>query len=141
MMNDTLLGRKQYAEQLLQAVQELTLACVNEQGFPYPVIMSKVFSQGLAQICFVAKTGSRKTNHFRRNAKAGICCACGDDSLSLLGTVQIVEDESEKKKLLPASHYQRICAKGSENYCVLLFTTNEAKLYANGLFTTFSVET
>lgn len=71
-------------------------------------------------------TSSNKVRQFRQNSKAGICYFAGGDSVTLLGTVQIVTDRAEKAEMWQdwlINHFPQ--GIDDPDYCLLKFTPHE----------------
>ena len=90
---------KRKAELLLEQCESVVLTSIDENGFPRPVPMSKVKTEGITTIWFATGTYSEKTEHFRVNPKAGVCFQKEINSVVLTGYIEIVTDEAEKKAL------------------------------------------
>ncbi len=88
---------KRKAELLLEQCESVVLTSIDENGFPRPVPMSKVKTEGITTIWFATGTYSEKTEHFRVNPKAGVCFQKEINSVVLTGYIEIITDEAEKK--------------------------------------------
>ena len=64
---------KEKAKALLQQCEVVTLTSINKEGYPRPVPLSKIKTEGLTTIWFATGNSSAKTKDFRSNPKAGIC--------------------------------------------------------------------
>lgn len=86
------------AKHLIEQAQIVTLASITDDGYPRPVVLSKLGSNGFS--VFVSTgTSSEKTEQFRANSKAGLSIQVGHDSLTFTGNVSIVTDKSIKQSL------------------------------------------
>ena len=63
---------KEKAEQLLQHCEVVVITSVNEEGYPRPVPMSKIKSEGYSVVWMATGNDSLKTKDFRLNPKRGI---------------------------------------------------------------------
>ena len=88
---------KRKAELLLEQCESVVLTSIDENGFPRPVPMSKVKTEGITTIWFATGTYSEKTEHFRVNPKAGVCFQKEINSVVLTGYIEIVTDEADKR--------------------------------------------
>ena len=125
------------AASLLEACETAVLASVNENGFPRPVPMSKVRSEGASVLWFATGTTSRKTKHFTTDPKTGVCCHAGMNSAAMAGTVGIFRDAETrhacwKPEFLP--HFPE--GPDDPEYCVLKFTATEGTFWIDGEFVT-----
>ena len=64
---------KEKATELLQRCEVVVLASVNKEGYPRPVPMSKIATDGISTIWMSTGADSLKTIDFRKNPKAGLC--------------------------------------------------------------------
>lgn len=125
---------------LLEKCNVLTLASVNENGYPRICAISKIRSNGFEEIYFMTSKRSHlngKATHFENNTKASVCYHLGGDSVTLIGNVEIIEDMDEKRK------FENDCDKNffkkgiQDPKCyVLRFRTNEATFWIEGKFRT-----
>lgn len=126
---------KQLAEELLNKCEVATLASIDERGCPRPVVLSKIKTEGIDTIWFSTGTSSEKTKNFMENPKAGVSFFNGPDSVTLTGTVEIVNDMEEKKALWVDWFYEHF-AKGVNDpeYCILKFKAEHATYWIGHKF-------
>lgn len=125
---------------LLEKCNVLTLASVNENGYPRICAISKIKTDGFSEIYFMTSKRSHlngKATHFENNTKASVCYHLGGDSVTLIGNVEIIEDMDEKRKFEKDCD-RRFFKKGIEDpKCyVLRFRTNGATFWIEGKFRT-----
>ena len=120
-------------EKLIQ-LETLSLSSITENGYPYICPMEKVMVNGLQQIYFITSKSSNKVKYFRKNEKAGVNYFLEDDTVSLSGIINIIEDVESKIITLPSQYVERLRKRGSFKYCILEFITMEAKIFINGKF-------
>lgn len=128
------------AEELMAKSEVITLASINEEGFPRICAMANVRPEGIKTIWMATGTNSKKTGHFKNNPKASVCCHAGCDSLTLLGNVSVISDQEVKHSLWQdwfIDHFPK--GKDDPDYCVLKFETKEATIYVEGIFETVSI--
>jgi general stress protein 26 len=128
------------ASQLLEKCTVVTLASVNEKGYPRICAISKVRNNGFYEIYFMTSKRSHlvgKATHFENNTKASVCYCLSGDSVTLIGDVDIVTDIDEKRKF-DKDCDRNFFKKGIEDpKCYLLrFRTNEATFWIDGKFRT-----
>lgn len=90
---------KEKAKALLQQCEVVTLTSINKEGYPRPVPLSKIKTEGLTTIWFATGNSSAKTKDFRSNPKAGICFYKEGNSVAMTGEVEVVSDTGTKKEL------------------------------------------
>lgn len=135
-MEDMIMVRA--AEKMLEDCDSVSLASITEEGYPRICEMEKVISDGLNRICFVTLKTSNKAKHFRLNPKGSVGFCRGDNSVSLIGNVKIIDDETAKAKILPDKYIQRLRKKDIARYCILDFETISAKIFIDGTFETLT---
>ncbi len=128
------------ADLLLKEVHTVTLASVNENGYPRICSMTKASDNGFRELYFITSKRSQlqgKATHFENNSKASVCYFKGADSVTLVGEVDFVKDEVLKEKLWLESDRQ-FFSKGiaDPKFRLLKFTTSEATFWIEGKFRT-----
>lgn len=125
---------KEKAAQMLATAQVITVASIDENGYPRPVAMVKIKDEDGA-IYVSTGTSSAKTAHFKANPKAGISIVKGGDSIVYTGEMEIVTDEAVKRAfwgdwMLP--HFPG--GVDDPEYCVLKFTPKSATYWIDNAF-------
>lgn len=128
------------ATALLEKCDVVTLASINEKGYPRICSITKVKANGFLEVYFFTSKRSHlngKATHFENNQKASVCYHLGGDSVTLIGDVEIIEDKTLRKEF---DEYcdRNFFKKGVEDpKCYLLkFSTNEATFWIEGKFRT-----
>lgn len=119
---------------MVATAQIITVASVDENGYPRPVAMVKLKDEDGA-IYVSTGTSSAKTAHFKANPKAGVSIVRGGDSIVYTGKMEIVTDEAVKRSLWGdwmLDHFPG----GVEDpeYCVLKFTPESATYWIDNAF-------
>lgn len=125
------------AAQMLANTGEVTLASVNENGYPRICVLSKTRSEGIKKIWVSTGLSSTKVNHFMNNPKASACFYSGGDSVTLVGKVSVRQDQAIKAEMWLdwfINHFPG--GIDDPNYCILEFETEEATLWIDGEFLT-----
>lgn len=122
------------AAKMLADAQVITLASIDENGYPRPVAMAKLKNEE-GTLYVSTGTTSAKTKHFLTNPKAGVSIVSGGDSVVYTGMIEIVTDQAVKRALWAdwmLAHFPG----GVEDpeYCVLKFTPNSATYYIDNEF-------
>lgn len=119
---------------MVATAQIITVASIDENGYPRPVAMVKVKDEDGA-IYVATGTSSAKTAHFKANPKAGISIVRGGDSIVYTGEMEIVEDEIIKRSLWGDWMLEHFPG-GMEDpeYCVLKFTPKSATYWIDNSF-------
>lgn len=123
------------AAALLSQCSEVTIASIDAHGFPRPVPMSKIHTEGCNEVWLATGADSVKVADFKQNGKAGLCYSYYGDSVSLRGTVEIVTDDTVRKEMWQEwfiHHFPGGIA--DPNYVLLHFTGSEATFWINGEF-------
>lgn len=126
---------KQEAIELLNNCEVVSLASIDQHGYPRPVVVSKIKTDGIDTIWFSTGTSSEKTKNFIDNPKAGVSFFKEGDSVTLTGAITIVNDTTEKKALWVDWLYEHF-PKGVDDpeYCILKFTAEQATYWIDHKF-------
>ena len=119
---------KEKAEQLLQRCEVVVITSVNEEGYPRPVPMSKIKSEGYSVVWMA-------TGNDRLNPKAGLCYSENGNSVALTGEVEVITDAEIKKELWQEwfiAHFP--LGPADPNYVLLKFKGQKATIWIDGVF-------
>lgn len=111
------------------------------RGGPRSSIITKLRSEGHNVIYFGAPINSQKVQNIRQNQNASICYYSGSDSITLLGRVEFVTDNTLRKQL-----WREWCQKTNAialneyDFCPMKFTTTEATFWIRNKLSTFNYE-
>ena len=83
---DNMKNVEEKAAQMVAAAQVITVASIDENGYPRPVAMSKLKDEDGA-IYVSTGTSSAKTLHFKANPKAGVSIVEGGNSIVYTGEI------------------------------------------------------
>lgn len=125
---------KEKAARIVAAAQVVTMASIDENGYPRPVPMIKIKDEN-GTVYVSTGTSSAKTAHFKANPKAGASIVEGYNSIVYTGYMEIVTDPAVKCSLwgdwmLP--HFPG--GADDPEYCVLKFTPKSATYWIDGEF-------
>lgn len=125
---------KEKAARIVAAAQVVTVASIDENGYPRPVPMIKIKDEN-GTVYVSTGTSSAKTAHFKANPKAGASIVEGYNSIVYTGYMEIVTDPAVKCSLwgdwmLP--HFPG--GADDPEYCVLKFTPKSATYWIDGEF-------
>ena len=126
---------KETAEQLLHRSEGVAITSVNEEGYPRPVPMSKIKSEGYSVVWMATGNDSLKTKDFRLNPKAGLCYSENGNSVALTGEVEVITDAEIKKEIWQEwfiEHFPKGTA--DQNYVLLKFKGQKATIWIDGVF-------
>jgi general stress protein 26 len=126
------------AEIFLEKRGECAVSSVTEKGYPRICILKKLRADGCKTIYFSTGTSSKKIAHYKKNPKAGVTYFDENDSVTLLGNMNVVEDKKIKDALWSdwmAKHFPN-GGKDDAEYAVIRFDAEEATIYIKGRFET-----
>lgn len=131
---------QQKALDLLNKSSLIDLASVNEEGYPRTCVVAKLANHDW-NIYVATGASGNKVRQFQQNPKASVCYFFGGDSVTLLGTVQIIADKTEKAALWQ-DWLIRHFPKGVDDpeYCLLKFIPHEGTIYIGEEFATERIE-
>lgn len=122
------------AAEIVANAQIITLASVDENGYPRPVTMVKLKDE-LGAIYISTGTSSAKTAHFKTNPKAGMSITEGCNSIVYTGDIEIVTDEAVKHSLWNdwmLEHFPG--GKDDPEFCILKFTPKSHTYWIDKVF-------
>lgn len=126
---------KEKAEAMLQRCEVVVLTSVNKEGYPRPVPMCKIKSEGCSVVWMSTGADSLKTKDFLHNPKAGICYMENGNSVALTGEVEVISDETVKKEMWQDWFIEHFPGGPSDpNYVVLKFKGNHATFWIDMKF-------
>lgn len=123
------------AKEILERCETVVITSINSEGYPRPVPMSKVKSEGAATVWLATGSDSVKTKDFAANPKAGLCFQEGGNSVALTGEVEIFTDEATKKELWQdwfIHHFPQ--GPTDPSYVLLKFQGTHATIWIDGHF-------
>lgn len=123
------------AAELLEKCEVVTLASINEEGYPRICVMSKIKTEGIRTMWMATGTHSAKTGHFQQNPKASVCYFSGGDSVTLLGEIEIVHDAAIKQGLWQdwfVAHFPQ--GVTDPEYCIFRFDARQATCWIEHCF-------
>ena len=120
---------------LLQRCEVITVATLDEKGFPRPVPVVKIRAEKPFTIWFATGTSSDKTAHLRRNPRAGISFFDRGDSVALTGTAEVIEYPAVKK-IMWQEWFIKHFPGGVEDpeYCLVRFEARKGVFYIEDKF-------
>lgn len=129
------MNTKEKAAQLVANAQVITLASIDENGYPRPVAIVKIKDENGA-IYVATGTNTAKTAHFKANPKAGVSIVEGCNGVTYTGEVEIVTDDATKRSLWSDWMLPHFPNGGVEDpeYCVLKFTPKSATYWIDNVF-------
>lgn len=116
------------ADRLAAQAFVCSVASVTDDGYPRVCCLTPLKNHGIHEFWFSTGTSSAKTRQFIRNPKASVLIHDDQDSVTLLGTMQIVKDQTIKDFLWRDSLSKHFPNGGKEDpeYCILHFQSSEA---------------
>ena len=125
------------AAALMDSCDVITLASVNENGYPRICVMGKTKSEGIKKVYTSTGMIGTKTKHFMANPKASVCAWKDGDSITLIGTVAVTQERAVLEEMWQDGFVEHFPGGIDDpNYCVLEFTAEEATLWIRGEFVT-----
>ena len=128
-------GILEKANDLMAQCNTVTLASVNENGYPRICVMEKIKSDGIKKIYTATGMIGTKTRHFQANPKASVCAWSGSNSITLIGNVVVTQERAVLEAMWVdwfINHFPG--GIDDPNYCILEFSSEEATLWINGEF-------
>lgn len=131
---------EEQATELLAKIDVVTLASVNEKGYPRICTVRKCASEDFHDIYFVSSKRSKlngKVTHFENNEKASVCYSSGGDSVTLIGRVEFITGRELQSKIWNECD-RSFFPKGIDDpkFRLIKFHTIEATFWIGGKFRT-----
>lgn len=128
------------ANALLKKCDVATLTSINEKGYPRTCVLAIAKADTFSDIYFVTSKRSKingKAVHFENNTKSSICYFLGNDSVTLIGNVEFVEDRELQEAIWKESN-REFFKKGIDDpkFRLIRFHTIEATFWIEGKFRT-----
>lgn len=126
---------KEKAETMLQHSETITVTSINKDGYPRPVYMSKIYSEGFSTVWLATGKDSVKVRDFSANPKAGICFQENGNSVALTGNIKIITNIGIKKEMWQDWFIEHFpMGPDDPNYILLKFEGNHATFWIDGKF-------
>lgn len=123
------------AVNLLAQCNEVTLATINADGFPRPVPIKKIKTNGCNEIWMATDAASVKINDLKTNSKAGVSYYFYGDSVALRGIAEIVSDDKIRKEMWQEWLINHFPGGATDpNYTLIKFVGEDATIYIDGDF-------
>lgn len=126
------------SNQLLMKAGVVSLASVDENGYPRVCILSCLKPSDIGTIIVSTGTNGTKVSHFQKNPKASVCFHDDRDSVTLVGEVEFITDLSIKKDVFLDWMYDHFTGVDDPNYCVIAFHPTTACAWLEGQFGTYA---
>ena len=123
------------ATEILERCEVVIITSINTEGYPRPVPMSKIKSEGASTVWMSTGKDSLKTKDFIANPKAGLCFQENGNSVALTGEVEVIEDEATKKEMWQDWFIEHFTEGPTDpNYVLLKFQGKHATIWIDGQF-------
>ena len=109
-----------------------TFGLTDMEGFPFVSAVGIVKNRGMGEFWICTNTDSMKAGIIGAGCKAGLCWYDENSNVTLMGTAVIVADANTKKELWLSWMNKYFKGPEDENYCLIKFTTQKARLCTGG---------
>ena len=125
------------AAELLSGCDEITLASVNENGYPRICVLARLKSEDIKKVYVATGMIGTKIKHFKANPKAGVCAWKDGNSVTLIGSVHVTQERAVLEEMWLDWFIEHFPGGVDDpNYCIVEFTAEEATLWIDGEFVT-----
>lgn len=127
---------KAEAAKLLASTRSVTMSSVDSEGYPVPVAMVPVKTDGLQTIYMSTMTSSSKVKNIQANPKAGVSFYNGYDGVTLIGKMEIETDPAIKEEVFDEKWMAQFFPGGVSDpeYTLLKFTAKSGVVAINNEF-------
>lgn len=123
------------AAELLQQCETVVLTSINKEGYPRPVPVSKIKTDGVLTIWMATGIDSVRTGDFLLNPKAGLCFYEKRNSVALTGEVEMITDERQKAAFWQEWFIHHFSGGPADpNYVLLSFKALDVTYWIDGMF-------
>lgn len=105
-----------------------TLALIDSEGFPTTSTITASKAKGIEELTFCGGIHSNKTLRIKENDKASVCFNNNIYNIALIGTMEILSDETTKKDMWYQGLENHFSGPNDPNYCVYKFKTKRYSL-------------
>jgi len=107
------------------------LSLIDENGYPSASALTIVKADGIDWITFATSPDSNKALRIAKCNKASVCIASSEYNITLVGTIEIVNDLETKKSmwLTPMNNGAHWSGYDDPNFCVLRLNTEKYNLF------------
>ena len=120
---------------MLQRSDIIIITSISKNGYPRPVPMRKIHSDGLSTVWLATGKDSVKVRDFSANPKSGICFYENGNSVAITGDVEIVTNEDTKKEMWQDWFIEHFpVGPDDPGYILLKFNGNHATYWIDGKF-------
>ena len=129
-------------EKLLAKNKICAVSSVTEDGYPRICIMVALKTESIKNFYFSCSASSVKVENYKNNAKAGVTFWYGGDSVTLTGEMTVVNNKTLKDSLWRESLSRHFINGGKDDpeYCIIKFTSREAKVLFGGHYETIKIK-
>jgi general stress protein 26 len=107
------------------------LALMDEDGYPTASVITASRAEGLARITFCTGLESNKAKRIRSSNRACACFASATDSITLVGTIEVLTDAETKREMWYDGLNNHFSSAADPDYCVLSFRTQRYNLFVD----------
>lgn len=124
------------AAQMLASTRSVTMSSINPEGYPVPVAMVPVKTDGLQTIYLSTITSSNKVKNIQANPKTGISFYKNFNGVTLIGEMEIVTDRTIKAEVFDERWMTKHFPGGVDDpeYTLLKFTAKSGVVAINEEF-------
>ena len=142
-MNSNIVAK---ANRIIGECETVYIGLIDENGFPFvsaiaPVNINNVLCENILEAHFITGTRSNKYQCLQKNNRGSVCFHRGGDNISLIGDVQLLSDQQDKKQFWRNEHTEFFpLGVNDPAFCVLKFTTRRAVLWIDGESAAFTID-
>lgn len=119
-------------DKLVKECEAFSLCILDGNGSPHLYPMQKAMGSSMDEVLFITKICSNKVRMLRADCRAAAEYHREEQSVSLTGSIRLIEDGAQIRRMLTGELCGRLEARGFERYCVLQFVTEQWIVYNEG---------
>jgi len=129
------------ANQIIRSCDTAYIGVIDEKEFPSVSTISVIDSKNIFEVYFATGMNGNKARRLMKNARASVCCQCGNDNVTLVGECEVLTEQNEKSlhwKEWFINHFP--LGETDPNYCVVKFTTKRVSLWIDRESAEFEID-
>jgi len=105
------------------------LSLIDENGYPSASTLTIARADGINWLTFATSPDSNKIKRIAKNKKASVCIASSGYNITLVGTIEVIEDPELKKTMFFEPMKHMWSGPEDPNFYVVKFNTERYNLF------------
>lgn len=129
------------SNQIIKSCDAAYMGVIDEAGCPSVSTVSRIMGENILEAFFSTTLDSNKAKRLLKNNKASICYRSDGNNITLVGTAEIVTEQTEKSRLWQDWFLSFFTLGETDpNYCIIHFKTKRVSLWVENESAEFTVD-